>query len=524
MFSLRNASVTVRLGVLAGTAIGAVVLTSGIGVMGSARLADLNNQLGRANQTLSNVWSADMSHDAVHAAVLARYAARDPATRSVIGADDLVPALANLTDSLAQASKTADPAMAASIAALMPAVDAYVASASNAAKSADQPSASAASLSDFTVAFNDLAKNMEVLDAAALHGTEAAKATNDASVDTLRNTFIVAAIGVTVLCLLVLWQMVVWIRRRLATMSATLTRIVGGDLTPVAHDSAGDEFGAMNRQLEGAVGSINQMLTATAEAGLLVQRAADGIRGNSQALANAADRTSDRADGVSGAAAAATETVQSVAVGVEELGAAAREIARNASEATTVGRKAVELTLQADATIHRLGQATGEVSTVAAFIAGIAEQTNLLALNATIEAARAGDAGRGFGVVASEVKDLAQEVAKATGEIESKIATIRHEVGLAVGSIGAIMAVIEQVSNYQTSIASAVEEQSAVTGEVSQRVSDIAQQTTSISRSIADVAEVSRVTTANAGEGSRAADALAELSSQLSDVLSGFRF
>ena len=102
------------------------------------------------------------------------------------------------------------------------------------------------------------------------------------------------------------------------------------------------------------------------------------------------------------------------------MGESIQEIARNAGEAAHIATTAVELASSADSTIGQLSRSSAEVGDVVKLITSIAEQTNLLALNATIEAARAGEAGKGFAVVASEVKDLAQETARATGDIDPR--------------------------------------------------------------------------------------------------------
>ena len=145
--------------------------------------------------------------------------------------------------------------------------------------------------------------------------------------------------------------------------------------------------------------------------------------------------------------------------------------------------------------IGKLGESSREIGDVVKAITSIAEQTNLLALNATIEAARAGEAGKGFAVVASEVKDLAQETAKATEDIAARVKSIQHDTAAAVAAITEIVEIIGRLGDYQTTIASAVEEQTATTSEMSRNISEAAASTTEIASNIADIAHAAQSTT-----------------------------
>jgi hypothetical protein len=164
--------------------------------------------------------------------------------------------------------------------------------------------------------------------------------------------------------------------------------------------------------------------------------------------------------------------ITSAASAVEQLGESIGVISRNASEAVSVAATAVGLARQASEGVDLLAGLGVEIGRAVEAIKAVADQTQLLALNATIESARAGEAGKGFAVVASEVKDLALDTASVTTDIGEKIAGIDAHVQRVTDSITAIGDVINQVSEHQTSIATAVEEQSAVTAQLATRLAE----------------------------------------------------
>src|SRR5690606_39234231 len=173
------------------------------------------------------------------------------------------------------------------------------------------------------------------------------------------------------------------------------------------------------------------------------------------------------------AAAAADEVsrnVLTVSSGAEQMGAAINEISQSANDAATVAARGVDKAAETTQRVERLGDSSLEIGAVIKVITAIAEQTNLLALNATIEAARAGEAGKGFAVVASEVKELAQETARATEDIARKVEAIQTDTTGAVSAIDEISQIVASINDFQLTIASAVEEQTATTNEMSRSV------------------------------------------------------
>jgi methyl-accepting chemotaxis protein len=210
-----------------------------------------------------------------------------------------------------------------------------------------------------------------------------------------------------------------------------------------------------------------------------------------EAAAGTLTKTAEVTQSLSGAVAAASEqasaNVQSVASATEEMTSSVNEISRQVQESSRIAGDAVRQAQQTDSRINALSQAAGRIGDVVKLITAIAEQTNLLALNATIEAARAGEAGRGFAVVASEVKQLASQTAKATDEISTQIAGMQSATQESVAAIKEIGETIGRISEIASTIAAAVEEQGAATQEIARNVGEAAKGTAQVASNITDV-------------------------------------
>lgn len=297
-----------------------------------------------------------------------------------------------------------------------------------------------------------------------------------------------------------------------------------GDLTK--HGDSENFKGAYAELITG----VNEMLDVFRDAlqqiarmALPLATSAEELNRVSQQMSSSADETSAQANVVSAASEQVSKNIQTVATGADEMSSSIKEIAKNTAEATKVAMSAVKSAEATNETIAKLGQSSAEIGQVIKVITSIAQQTNLLALNATIEAARAGEAGKGFAVVANEVKELAKETAKATEDISQKIEAIQGDTKGAVSAIAQIGNVIAQINDIQNTIASAVEEQSATTNEISRNLAEAAKGGMEITRNVSGVAEAARSTTSAATDTQKSAQSLEGMASELQRLLAQFK-
>jgi methyl-accepting chemotaxis protein len=301
-----------------------------------------------------------------------------------------------------------------------------------------------------------------------------------------------------------------------AIASGDLTR---QDLKILSDDELGDLTQAINKVNQ----SLKDMIVAIADNAEHVASASTELSATGQQISANSEETSAQARVVSESAQKVSQNLQGVSAGAEEMSATIQSIAGNTHEAATIASKGVQTAQAANAKVSKLGDSSVEIGEVIKVITSIAEQTNLLALNATIEAARAGEAGKGFAVVANEVKELAMQTAKATEDIGRKITAIQVDTKGAVEAIGSVTSVITQVSDISGTIATAVEEQSATTREMTRNVTEAAKGSDEITTNIAGVADAARGTANNAHESQKAAEDLAHMASQLRGLVEQFK-
>ncbi|HKV77896.1 MAG TPA: methyl-accepting chemotaxis protein [Candidatus Sulfotelmatobacter sp.] len=289
------------------------------------------------------------------------------------------------------------------------------------------------------------------------------------------------------------------------------------------HVASHDEIGKAATALNGMKNNLREMIRSIAGTAEQVASASEELSSTSQEITANSEETSTQAQVVSSASEQVNRNLQTVATGSEEMSASIKEIAKNAHESAKVATSAVRIADETNQIVAKLGDSSTEIGQVIKVITSIAQQTNLLALNATIEAARAGEAGKGFAVVANEVKELAKQTAKATEDISRKIEAIQGDTKSAVGAISQIGEVIKQVNDISNTIATAVEEQNATTNEMARNVSEAACGSSEITKNISGVAQAAQSTAHGAGDSSKAAGSLAEMSTKLRELVTQFR-
>jgi methyl-accepting chemotaxis protein len=297
-----------------------------------------------------------------------------------------------------------------------------------------------------------------------------------------------------------------------------------GDLTQRLDVHSNDEIGELSDTFNRFVGKIHEAIRAVAQNTDVVGRSAKSLHDVSEQMRATATQTMERSQAAERESNDVNASALSAASSSEEMSSSIDEIAQNAALAAQETGMAVENVQQATQRIGELDAAGTEIGSVIKVIESIAEQTNLLALNATIEAARAGEAGKGFAVVANEVKELASQTARATEESTEKIRYIQESTQRSVTAMDEISAVIGRINDIATTIAAAVEEQSAATREITQSVNKAAQGSSAITQNVGLVAQSAQEASNRADSTLSSANELSSMVQQLQSLVGQFRY
>lgn len=222
-----------------------------------------------------------------------------------------------------------------------------------------------------------------------------------------------------------------------------------------------------------------------------VSKATQGITATAQTMAARSESAGGRSLDVGQAAEVTTELAASVSEATRHLASAINEIASQVAQSAQIAQSAVGDISQTVDRMTGLGESVTRIGDVVNLIHDIASQTNLLALNATIEAARAGEAGKGFVVVANEVKSLANQTARATEDITKQVAAVRAAAGAAANGVAGVVETIHCLDEISAAIAGAVQEQEAVTRDISAHIEEVAAKSALVSENVAHLSKAS---------------------------------
>ncbi|MDZ8187403.1 MAG: methyl-accepting chemotaxis protein [Nostoc sp. ChiSLP02] len=319
-------------------------------------------------------------------------------------------------------------------------------------------------------------------------------------------------------------QMSVNLKEQITEINQVTLAVAQGNLSEQIEASNAGEFKQLADNANQMITSLKSSIRQMTEVATAVASSSEELTAVSKEMTHNAEQTAEQATLASASAEQVSQNTNTVVTAVEEMNASIREIAKTVTEGSKVTIDAVKTADRTNQTINKLAQSSIEIGKVIKVITAIAGQTNLLALNATIEAARAGDAGRGFAVVANEVKELAKQTANATEDISQRIEAIQTDTKDAVTAITQITGIINQINDFQNTIASAIEEQTATTNEISRNIAEAAKGTSDIAKNIGIVALNTQTTNAGTSNTLQAATELSRMAVDLHKVVNQFKY
>lgn len=527
-----------------------------ISIKSMDQMIGFNSDLQDVTQMTQRHMESDMMHDAMRADVLKVILAQKEADHVAMqeGAKDFEEHGANFLENLDKNQKVenAPQSIKHALAETRTQVDAYMAVGKEAIDSITQGGDPAAPRASFMQQFSVLEEHMgslsEKLEGWAAQFVEEGKKTAEER-ETISKLLGVLALLVALAVPVVA---VFGIFRPQRQLTEVINRLAGGEVSvdvPFAHRS--DEIGEIakamlvfrknaedkirmqqEQELQKAAAEqekkqamldlANQFENSVKGVVDTVASAATEMDATAHSVAKIADNSQQKLGELSIEIGGAVQNVQNVASSSGELSGAINEISSQVARATTITNNAVSEAGKADQTVQGLSTAAQRIGEVLEMINGIAEQINLLALNATIEAARAGDAGKGFAVVASEVKNLANQTTKATGEIVGFVRSMQSATDETVMVIKGIGNTIREINSISTAIAAAVEEQGMATQQIASNIREASQGTDNVLRCASEVMGAATETGNSAREMTAATSELSRQSEHLRSEVDGF--
>lgn len=269
---------------------------------------------------------------------------------------------------------------------------------------------------------------------------------------------------------------------------------------------------ALADEFEQSVGSIVEVLSTSAA----------NQRSSTETVNDSIGNVSSQSASVVSISSEGHDNIQSIAAAVEELSVTAHEVGRQVQNSASKTAIASDVTKNTAEEVSELAERTAKIGSIVKLIEEIAGQTNLLALNATIEAARAGESGRGFAIVAQEVKSLASQTEQATSEIALQIKDVQSGAERSRQATEQIQGSISELSQITETIVEAINQQTDATNSISQNVQYFAESNREVTDRISVITDVSHAVSVSAEEMMSASDALATTSDTLSDDVQGF--
>ena len=308
-----------------------------------------------------------------------------------------------------------------------------------------------------------------------------------------------------------------------------------GDLTKRITDASGDEtqelaegfnlfienIQTMIAQIKGDSGELTNSSTELADISDHLNSVAVETSNRADSVTSASENMSLNMGSMSAAMEQAANNINMVSAASEEMNSTIAEIALNAEKARDMTTGAVDQAEHASVQVEDLGTAAKEIFTVVETITEISSQVNLLALNATIEAARAGEAGKGFAVVANEIKDLANQTADASSRIKDRVAGIQQSTEGTTAEILSITKTVTDINELVSTIAAAVEEQSATTAEIAQNISQASVGISEVNENISQGSVMAKEVSDDVGQVTTAAAQIVDASRQVKDKSAG---